>query len=201
MPKTIRVDNGQPLGDPQRKSIPALALWLTAMDIVVIFNRPRRPTDNAKVERMQRTTKNWAQVKDCENIQQAEKQLKIACEIQRSQYKVKRLNDKTRMETFPQINHNPRTYKAANFCLQKAYSQLAKWSFQRKVSKNGQFSLYSQVYYLSTEYARQYVSIQFLTQSVEWQICDSNGEKIKNVKAKNFAKQDVMTLAINQRTK
>ncbi len=56
--------------NPQRKSIPPLALWLTAMNVVVIFNRPRRPTDNAKVERMQRTTKNWAQVKDCEDITQ-----------------------------------------------------------------------------------------------------------------------------------
>ncbi len=143
MPKTIRVDNGKPLGDSQRKSIPPLALWLTAMNVVVIFNRPRRPTDNAKVERMQRTTKNWAQVKDCEDINQVRNQLNTVCEIQRSQFKVKRLKNKTRMEAFPQINHSPRVYQADSFCLQKAYGQLAKWSFQRRVSNNGQFSLYS----------------------------------------------------------
>ena len=201
MPKTIRVDNGKPLGDPQRKSIPALALWLTAMNIEVVFNRPRRPTDNAKVERMQRTTKNWAQVKDCKDINHARSQLKTACDIQRSRLKVKRLKNKTRMEVFPQINRNPRVYKADSFCLQKAYKQLEKWSFQRRVSKNGQFSLYSQVYYLSVDYARQYVSIQFLAQTVEWQVYDSTGEKIKTIKAKNFTKQDVLKLEINQRTK
>lgn len=201
MPKTIRVDNGKPLGDPQRKSIPALALWLTAMNVVVIFNRPRRPTDNAKVERMQRTTKNWAQVKDCKDISQARNQLNTACEIQRSQFKVKRLKNKTRIEVFPQINHNPRVYQADSFCLQKAYEQLAKWSFQRRISKNGQFSLYNRVYYLSAKYARQYVSIRFLTRTVEWQIYDSNGQKIKTIKAKNFTKQDVLKLEISQRTK
>ena len=50
MPLSIRVDNGMPLGDPQRKSIPELSLWILAKNIEVIFNRPRQPTDNAKVE-------------------------------------------------------------------------------------------------------------------------------------------------------
>ena len=52
-PQSVRLDNGRPLGDPQRKSFPTLGLWLTALGIEVIYNRPRRPTDNASVERMQ----------------------------------------------------------------------------------------------------------------------------------------------------
>ena len=48
-PQSVRLDNGRPLGDPQRKSFPTLGLWLTALGIEVIYNRPRRPTDNASV--------------------------------------------------------------------------------------------------------------------------------------------------------
>ena len=81
-PKSIRVDNGKPLGDPQRKSIPPLALWLEGMGIQVIFNRPRRPTDNAKVERMQQTTKNWAGVEACKNLAQLKRQLQYNCKLQ-----------------------------------------------------------------------------------------------------------------------
>src|SRR3954468_7857520 len=59
LPTHIRVDNGKPFGDPQRCSIPELALWLTGLGIEVIWNRPRTPKDNAKVERMQATTSRW----------------------------------------------------------------------------------------------------------------------------------------------
>src|SRR3954468_9301443 len=59
LPSYIRVDNGKPFGDPQRCSVPELALWLIGLGIEVVWNRPRTPKDNAKVERMQATTSRW----------------------------------------------------------------------------------------------------------------------------------------------
>ena len=96
MPSSIRIDNGAPMADPQRKRLSALTLWLTGMNVNVILNRPRRPTDNAKVERMQRTTKNWAVIKECQNIQQLTAQLNQVLIRQRARYKVSRLKGKTR---------------------------------------------------------------------------------------------------------
>ena len=125
MPKSVRVDNGMPLGDPQRKSIPELALWLTAIGIEVFFNRPRRPTDNAKVERMQRTTKNWACIEQAKDYQDLAQRLQYVGLIQREHFKVSRLENKTRMQAFPDLTNNLRKYDPDNFQVHKAYQRLA----------------------------------------------------------------------------
>src|SRR5437867_5557619 len=65
LPRAIKVDNGKPFGDPQRTSVPELALWLCGLGVGVIWNPPRSPRDNAKVERMQGTTAAWAEVEKC----------------------------------------------------------------------------------------------------------------------------------------
>ena len=201
MPKSIRVDNGMPLGDPQRKSLPLLCLWLEAMGVQLIFNRPRRPTDNAKVERMQRTTKNWAEVGQCQNIEQLKQQLKQVCIIQREKFKVTRLKGKTRMEYYPELYQNTRAYQAEQFDPQKAYTRLAKWTFARKTSKIGQFSLYGNVYYLGAKYGRQYVSIKFDPKNIQWKVTDAQGLFIKAFNAVNFDKKHLWNLTVSQRTK
>ena len=61
VPQWLKVDNGRPFGDPRRETIPALALWLIALGIKVIWNRPRTPQDNAKVERSQGVLSHWTE--------------------------------------------------------------------------------------------------------------------------------------------
>lgn len=201
MPKSIRIDNGKPMGDPQRKSVPPLALWLEATGVQVIFNRPRQPTDNATVERMQRTTKNWAEVKNCQDIEQLTKRLKQSCIIQRNIYKVSRMKNRTRKEVFPQLYHNKRKYNASDFDSQKAYLRLAKWTFTRQTSAVGTFSLYSQIYYLGKAYTKQYVLAKFDIQTKEWQIFDAQGCLIKAMKTKNMEQHNIQNLTVSQRTK
>lgn len=201
LPKSIRIDNGAPMGDPQRKRIPELALWLIGMNINVIFNRPRRPTDNAKVERMQRTTKNWADIKNCKNIEQLKEQLSAAISIQREHFKVSRLGNKTRLESFPELLSNTRKYSKDDFDVHRAYQRLAQWQFVRQVSKTGQFSLYGQVYYIGTKLAKQYVAIKFNVDAIRWEVSDSNGNSIKNILVKNMTTSHMQNLTIGQRTK
>lgn len=201
MPKSIRIDNGAPMADPQRKRLPVLALWLIGLGIEVIFNRPRRPTDNAKVERMQQTTKNWADIKNCLDSEQLQKQLDQAIEFQRSTYKVRRLNNLTRMERYPTILDNSRTYDESKFDDQLIYQHLAKWQFVRQIGKSGQFSLYGQVYYLGKSFAKQFVVIALDSETKEWKVSDSNGILLKNISAKNMDKVNLWNLTICQRTK
>jgi hypothetical protein len=200
LPKCIRVDNGKPLGDPQRKSITILGLWLVGLGIKVIYNRPRRPTDNAKVERMQQTTKNWAAIKMCKNQKQLKEQLEAAIEIQRKHYKVTRLKGKTRMEAFPEILDNPRKYNEDLFDIKKAYLELSKWTFARRISSHGQFCLYDQVYYLGTKYARQHVSIKFNAELIRWQVSNSKGDFITNIETNFFSEERIKNLTVSQRT-
>lgn len=200
MPKSIRIDNGKPLGDPQRKSLTELAVWLFGLGVNVILNRPRRPTDNAKVERMQQTSKKWSDLDNCFDVKELQERLDHVLEIQRSKYKVRRLGRKTRLEVYPEIMHNSKTYSDDLFNAQRAYDQLAKWSFVRKVSKHGQFSLFKGIYYLGRKYRNQYISVQLDPSSVCWIVYDSHGEKIRSYPARSLTPEHIWNLTIYQKT-
>lgn len=200
VPKSIRVDNGMPLGDPQRKLIPELVLWLTAKNIEVLFNRPRRPTDNAKVERMQRTTKNWAHIESAKNVEDLATRLKHICLIQRQKFKVRRLGYITRLEAFPELVKNQRIYDSKQFDIHKAYKRLAAWTFVRKVSSAGQLRLYHVIYNINKPYYRQYVSIKFDPQNRSWNIFDEQGNHIKTCQAHNLQPIHIQNLTVGQRT-
>lgn len=172
----------------------------------MIFNRPRRPTDNAKVERMQQTTKNWADIKNCSDKVNLQKQLDAAIENQRNCFKVSRLGRKTRLEVFPQINNNPiifintEEYEKQIFDIKKVYQAIAKWQFVRQVSKTGQFSLYGQNYYLDYKRAKCYIIIQLDIDTLKWNITDSNATFLKSIKMKNLDRENILNLTICQRT-
>lgn len=201
LPKSIRIDNGKPMGDPQRKTIPALSLWLEAMGIRVIFNRPKRPTDNAKVERMQRTTKNWAEVEDCENIEQLSQRLKFMAQVHRDDYKIRRLQQQTRKIAYPELYRNSRRYCPLLFDEQRVYQRLSQWIFVRKVASSSQFHLYGQPYYVGKAYHDQFVSVTFQAETKQWKIEDAQGKLIKTINAKKLDRNSIWNLSICQRTK
>ena len=200
MPSSIRVDNGMPLGDPQRKSIPELSLWILAKNIEVIFNRPRQPTDNAQVERMQQTTKNWAVIDQAENIEDLEKRLGKAIIIQREKFRVSRLQNRTRKEVFPDLFTNSRSYDDKELNVDKAYQRLAGCSFVRKVSTHGQISLYGQKYFLAKKYKTTFVHIRFDPKQVEWKFYDERNKFIATTKAENLMPEHIRNLSVGQRT-
>lgn len=144
LPQWIKVDNGRPFGDPQRQSIPALALWLIAYNIGVIFNRPRTPQDNAKVERSQGVLSNWTEWQKCLNATDLQQRLLQEAEFHNLHYPVSRLGGKTRAETFDNILESPNRFEQQNFELQRVLDFLAKGSWERDVSQNGQFSFRGQ---------------------------------------------------------
>ena len=199
-PKSIKVDNGKPIGDPQRKSIPQLALWLTGLGIEVIFNRPRRPTDNAVVERMQQTTRNWAEVKTAANLQQLKQRLEQVRRIQRQLYPVPRLGGKTRIETFPQLLQKTKVYCPVRFDTNRVYQKLSQFTFVSFVSAAGQFILYNQIYYLTLQHKKQYVIIKFDPDQILWHVYDDNNNFIDALPAINLENKHFISLTVCQRT-
>jgi len=200
MPLSIRVDNGMPLGDPQRKAIPELSLWILAKNIEVIFNRPRQPTDNAKVERMQQTTKNWAAIHQAENIIDLEKRINKAIIIQREKFGVSRLQNRTRLEAYPGLLTKNRPYDDQVFYVDKAHQRLAGCSFIRKVSSQGQISLYGQKYSIPKKYKATFVHLKFDPKHVEWKIFDEHNKYIRNTEAVNLRPENIRNLSVGQRT-
>lgn len=189
-----------PLGDPQRKSIPELSLWILAKNVEVIFNRPRQPTDNAKVERMQRTTKDWAAIDQAENLDDLEQRLEKAILVQREKFAVSRLQNRTRLEAHPTLLANGRHYDEHYFKVGKAYQRLADCSFVRKVSTNGQVSIYAQKYFIPRRYKSTFVHVKFDPKKVEWNLYDEHNKFITQLQATNLKAENIRNLSVGQRT-
>lgn len=199
-PQSVRLDNGRPLGDPQRKSFPTLGLWLTAFGIEVIYNRPRRPTDNASVERMQQTTKNWAEIGQAKKLDDLQMRLNWAGSIQREKYNVSRLSNQTRKEAFPQLWNNANSYCQGDFDANRAFQHLTNYLFARVVSKNGVISLYGNIYSIGKKMMPSEVSVRFDSENKFWLILDKTGTQIKELKARNFTQDHLWNLTLCQRT-
>ena len=144
LPKCIKADNGAPLGDPQRRSVPVLALWLTGLGIDMVWSRPRSPGDTAKVERMQATTGRWVELEKCTTAQLLQQKLDAAAVIQRESYPVKRLGAQSRKQAYPQLWANSRIYSPASFELQRVYQSLSGIDFVRRANNSGPFNFFNQ---------------------------------------------------------
>jgi len=57
-----------------------------------------------------------------------------------------------------------------------------------------------QVYYLGKKFAKQIVNVHFNAEKISWIVKDDKAEIIKEIKAKNFTKQNLLNLSICQRT-
>ena len=137
MPKAIRSDNGEPFGVPTRDVVPFMSLWLKAWGITPILNRPRRPTDNPKVERGQ------------------------GCLIQREKYRVVRLGNVTRGQLHKSLFEKPRPFEEARFEEKQAYQYLALAAMPRKVSSNGTIIVYGKVFSIGPKHKGKVVIVKF----------------------------------------
>jgi putative transposase len=200
LPKAIKVDNGEPFGDPYRKSIPALALWLISLDIAMIWNRPRQPTDNAIVERMQGTSKRWADVDRCANYAELSSRLADVALIQREQYEVSRLGYKTRLQTYPGLEQVTPIDAREQFDARRAYAYLAQTRLVRRTSKNGRVSLYGYGYQVGYAYRKQEVGVGFDPDECAWVFYDQLDQPIGRVPAQALTPEHIWSLSVTQRT-
>lgn len=195
----FRVDNGAPLGNPKMSSTSTLALWLIANDVDLIWNKPRSPQKNPKVERMQGTSSRWVNIASCSNLTELQKRLDEEALVQREKYPVKRLQNKTRLETFPQLSTILRPFKTQDFDPQRVYQFLAKKTYIRTTDKHGCLMIYSVVYNLSAKNKKQTISIKFLPLSQEWSFY-LDDKIIATKKAENLAPQRIEYLTVCQGT-
>lgn len=184
------MDNGRPFGDPQRQTIPYLALWLIGLGIGVIWNRPKIPQDNAKVERGQGVLTNWVEPRKCPNIDVLQHRLLKEAHFQRAIFSVSRLGGKTRIEAFPQLNEIRRAYNPQNFDLQRVLRFLEEGQWNRTVSKVGQISHFGDRFQVGMKYKYRVITIKMEASSNRWVVYDPNGKQIKafdsNITAKRI---------------
>lgn len=179
VPQWIKVDNGRPFGDPQRQLIPPLALWLIALGIRVIFNRPKIPQDNAKVERSQGVLSNWTEWQKCHDAVELQWRLWKETDFHNLHYSVKRLGNKTRIQAFPTLLQSPRPFNPKNFEIQRVLEFIAEGHWERAVSQNGQIGLWGQRLQVGKKYAYQQVSIKLDPNFNRWLVFDQACNLIK----------------------
>lgn len=160
IPLFIKVDNGRPFGDPKLELIPVLALWLIGLGIQVIWNKPKTPQENAKVERGQRTLANWTEYHKLQNATELQAKLWEQTDFYNCDFPIRKFQSKTRIKRYPLLFQVIRQWDPSTFDFNKIIKFLAKGSWERKVSKQGQISLYGQRLSISTKFKYQMISIR-----------------------------------------
>lgn len=195
-PKALRLDNGEPLGSPEPSTTSALALWLIAHAIKVIYNKPRSPKQNAQVEKMQDTSSRWAEVKNCKDLKQVQLRLKQAALIQRQRYVVTRLDNQTRLQVYPEITRVCRPWAEQEFHPERVYQFLAGKIYTRKASSQGQITHMAHRINLGAAHKNLAVTLQLDAQTQQWNIFHPNGQKIKTVPASYLTAERILNLSV-----
>jgi hypothetical protein len=194
MPKAIRTDNGEPFGVPTRDVVPMMSLWLKAWGITHILNRPRRPTDNSKVERGQGTTSRWAELSKCADLTILQQQLDEACLTQREKYPVVRLGNVTRIQLHKSLSAKTRPFEQVGFDEKKAHAHLALAVMPRKVSTNGTIAIYNKIFSVGTSHKRKIVLVKFNPVDIGWLVIEQTGIICKTLPDPRFARNNLINL-------
>lgn len=191
----MRVDNGEPLGSPQYNTTSALALWLIGIDIDMIFNKPRCPQANAKVERMQDVSARWADLHKAHNIKQLQDNLDKQALFQRTHFPVSRLKNQTRIACFPELDTSRRVFDEKFFDEKRVYDYLSKKIYVRVVSKTGQVVHFGQRVCIGLKYKHQAVEIKLETSKMKWLVY-LKSEIIKEINTDNLDKNRLKNLTV-----
>jgi transposase InsO family protein len=169
LPDQLRMDR-DPLwvGSPRLEWPGTLLLWLVGLDIVPVINRAARPTDNAQVERLNRT---WFEhvalgttYTDLAQLQHSSDQ---AWQDRRNALPSRNphCQNLPPLVACPGLSVPRRRYTPAIepdlFDLQRVYHYLSQWDWQRKVDCNGQISLADINYFVGRAYSGQVVQVRF----------------------------------------
>ena len=119
VPKWVKVDNGRPFGDPRLDLIPPLALWLIGLGIKVIWNRPRTPQDNAKVERSQGVLGTWTEFYKCKDGFDLQLRLWREAHFHNYHFPIRRMKNRTRIQVFTKLAFTGRSWTPDDFNMQR----------------------------------------------------------------------------------
>lgn len=197
-PGAFRVDNGEPFGSPSTDTAPPLSLWLIAHDIDVIWNKPRCPQMNGVVEHLQDTSCRWAEIYQCGSHEELQQRLDQEAFVQRQHFPVTRLQNKTRLEAFPDLEKSDRVWEPRSFCPSRVYQFLSQRTFNRKVSTNGQIQHAGQRIGGLAKFKHLYVQLKFNNKDLHWEIYHDY-KPVKRIDAANhLSPERLLNLSVYQ---
>jgi hypothetical protein len=199
-PLRLRVDNGPPWG-PGTDLPPPLMLWCIGLGVFPIWNRPARPTDNAKVERQNGTVERWGEPGHCADFPAWEEKLAWVARMQREGCPTE-ATGVTRLEAHPDLLDRPRPYEAARegeeWQLSRVTSYLAAWEWPRRVSQKGQISIYGKAYRVGDAHGGKPVWLRLDAATHEWVVRDREGVELARHPAEQITPERICQLRVSK---
>jgi transposase len=176
LPAQLRMDRDPLWVGSTRLEWPGVVLlWLVGLDVTPIINRPRRPTDNAQVERCGRTwNEHVALGANCQTLEQVQALTDRAWTDRREHLPSRNPNCAGRppLRALPQLAHPRRSYspqqEADLFDMQRVYAYLSQWEWERKVDHQGCISMADHNRRVSLDHVGQIVKVRFDHQSARF---------------------------------
>lgn len=178
LPEQIKVDNGRPFGEPHLTGLPRLAMWLISQGVEVVWNRPRTPQDNSKVERSQGTLGVWTEYENTKSTQELQTVLDREQYFYNYTFRDRRQANTTRIERHPGMEHSGRHYTPNEFKEENIANYVGKGSWVRLVSNGGQVCMAGEFFTVGSAYRKQLVSIRFDVEQRVWVASDLSGNEI-----------------------
>ena len=139
---------------------------------------------------------NWTEYKKCKDTFHLQTRLWREADFYNYHFPIKRHQRRKRIEIFPQLGRTNRQWNPSDFKLNRVLIFMAKGQWERKVSSNGQVSLYGQRFSVGLAYKHQIVSFKLNPRKNVWDIFDDKGELIKN-RPTAFSKQSIWNLDLS----
>lgn len=201
LPWRLRVDNGPPWGATGGDLPTALELWAWGLDIAVVHNRPRRCTENGRVERGHGVLARWAEPHTCASAEALQAALTAASRMQRAGYPAR--DGRSRAAAYPALAAGGRSYDPARegdlFDEHRVWARLARRTVRRRVDKVGRISVYNRPLGVGRVWAGQEVVVGFDAEAVAWVIRDALGTVLRTHPAPELSRERLLALDIAHR--
>lgn len=180
LPVHIKIDNGLPFVYPSARDIPTYTkLWWIGLGIKVIQNPPRCPQENGVVECLQGTICSWSNPSGYKSLDAFQQRIDQESDFQRNNYQIPAKGKKTRIELYPELEHNTRRYNPDDFDIDRVYEYLSEKVWTRTIRNSGDVKFFGQNIYVGKRYARLETTIIFDPQEKEWRFSKKDGTFLK----------------------
>lgn len=187
LPDSLRMDRDPVWVGSSRLEFPSLLmLWLVGLGVTPIINRPHRPTDNAQVERCNgiwvdqvargATPATWSELQHQTDVAWRDRR---ECLPSRNPA----CGGRPPVLAVPELLRACRPYhpqqEAALLEMQRVYTYLAGWRWQRVVDVSGQFSLGGYQAHVPRRYVGHLLNLHFDPLAAEFVAATIDGQTLK----------------------
>ena len=174
-----------------------LHLWLTALDVQIVFIQKAPPLEHARIERNHQTISAQTLIgQDWTHLMALWQGLDQRREFLNTRYPSRTLHYQAPLEAYPQAAHSGRSYRPEweeqMLDLQRVYALLARGRWFRETSCHGEFWLGLQRYNAGRKCAKSTLEITFDPTQLEFVSQKLGSNEIRRFAAKGLTKLDLM---------